>query len=376
MTMDMNMNMSKTLTPSPTMKVDNGNTSNNTITNTNTTHNGKQISSSISIRSIQKERVLQAAKIHVIQYDMTQEAQTYLPTPYKRINAPMTTNQDANTNKVDPTHVTGYIVQHNVLPSKKVLLWLYGGAYLSGDSKGNLNFAEKIGQQCDCMDVFLPNYRLLPECTFFDAIYDVTLAYEYLITVRGYHPDDVVLFGISSGGGLLVRLLQRIVEFKNEMEVLGDDGCDGGNDDEVVETRKKLTLVPTGALLMCPFVDYTKPKGSFTEYIAHDLIVNESVFEEGEQYLQTLGSEESNRRESPVHRSCKGLPPLCIIASEHECVYDQNILLCNNARKDGVQVDLGLWKYMCHVWPVWSGFIPESRQAVDFMCNWMKEISA
>mmetsp|Transcript_14587 Transcript_14587/g.22085 ORF Transcript_14587/g.22085 Transcript_14587/m.22085 type:complete len:611 (+) Transcript_14587:252-2084(+) len=346
--------------------------------------------------SIQKERLLKAANVHVIQYDMAQKRDLHLPTPYKRVNAPPTTNQSANENKVDPTEVTGYIIQHNHEPSKKILLWLYGGAYLSGDSKGNLNFAEKIGQQCDYMDVFLPNYRLLPEYTFFDAIYDVCLAYEYLITVRGYHPKDVMLFGISSGGGLLVRLLQRIVEFKNEMAVhegddhdecdyegeiiISSDGNQDGNRDNNVEKKKKkkklLQLVPSGALLMCPFVDYTKPKGSFIEYIAHDLIVNESVFEEGEQYLQTLGSEESNRRESPVHRSCKGLPPLCIITSEHECVYDQDILLCNNARRDGVRVDLGLWKYMCHVWPVWSGFIPESRQAVDFMCDWMKEISS
>ena len=89
--------------------------------------------------------------------------------------------------------------------------------------------------------------------------------------------------------------------------------------------------------------------------------------------MKALGNDEFLKTQSPAHRSLKGLPPLCIISSEHECVYDQNILLCNNARKDGVDVDLALWKYMCHVWPVWSGFIPEARQAVDFMCNWMRD---
>ena len=160
-------------------------------------------------------------------------------------------------------------------------------------------------------------------------------------------------------------------------------------------------------LLLASNLDYTNPKGSFTEYIYHDLIVNEvristhnpyfcndifhenqcsnfnhvtiypmkSVYEEGLQYLDTLGSDDALKKESPVYRSMKGLPPLCITTSEHECVYDHNVALCNNARKEGIEVDLGVWKYMSHVWPVWSAFLPEAIQAVDFTCNWIKKVA-
>ena len=175
----------------------------------------------------------------------------HLFTPYQRKNAPFATN--AGPSKQDPTNVTGYYIQHNSKPSSKVILWLYGGAYLSGDSKGNLNFAEKIGQQCNYMDVFLCDYRLLPEYTFFDAIYDVCLAYEYLITVQGYHPKDVVLFGISSGGGLLVRLMQRIVEYQSENVIFNVDGSDQTTE-ERIKTMELLKITPAGALLMSPFV--------------------------------------------------------------------------------------------------------------------------
>ena len=37
------------------------------------------------------------------------------------------------------TIVSGYYLQHRCEPSEKVILWLYGGAFLGGDSKGNLN---------------------------------------------------------------------------------------------------------------------------------------------------------------------------------------------------------------------------------------------
>ena len=191
----------------------------------------------------------------------------YLATPYKRCNAPYTTNTNNTPIEHDPKHVTGYHIQHHPSqPSKQVIFYLYGGAYLGGNSKGNLNFGEKIGQQCGinggsgidsnnnsssddtvataAVDVFLPNYRLLPEYTFFDALYDVCLAYEYLVKVKGYHPKDIILFGISSGGGLLVRLMQRIVEFGQTTIKNHDD----------VLVVKKLAMVPKGAVLVSPFV--------------------------------------------------------------------------------------------------------------------------
>jgi acetyl esterase/lipase len=226
-----------------------------------------------------------------------------------------------------------------------------------------LDIAEKIGQQCNYSDVFLPQYRLLPENKFVDALHDVVQAYEYLVTIRGVHPEDITLFGISSGGGLCVRLMQRIAEYRRIAAK-----------DKDAKVNPLLELMPSGAVLMCPFVDYTIPPGSFREYTKHDLIVNDSVMEEGLPYFATQGDADFLRSNSPVYRPLDGLPPLCIVVSEHEACYDQIVLLCNNARAAGVEVDLGVWKYMCHVFSVLT-FIPEAQDSVDFMCEWIKENS-
>lgn len=214
----------------------------------------------------------------------------------------------------------------------------------------------KLAQRCD-IDVFIPEYRLLPEYNFFDSFEDTIRAYSYLIQERGVKPENVTLFGISSGGGLSVRLLQRIAELQQE------------SSSSIVQSE--LLQMPSGAVLLSPFVDYTTPKGSFKEYTAHDLIVNESVFEEGIPYLRTLGDDDARHRESPVNRSFANIPPLCLLVSEHECCYEQNIELVNNARNAGVEVDLAVWKYMCHVWIVLSAFLPEARSAVDFASDWI-----
>ena len=275
------------------------------------------------------------------------------------------------------TVVTGFYVQHDAKkPSEKVLFWLYGGAYLSGDSLGNLPLAEKFGQRCNDMDVFLPNYRLLPENSFFDALHDVVQAYEYLVTVRGVKPENITCLGISSGGGLVVRLLQTLTERRKELGI--DASSDIPKSKERIELENLLAN-PNGGVLMSPFVDYTvescTESGSFTDYIKHDLIVNQSVIEEGLQYFDNLGNARVRRQESPVHRSFDDLPPLCLVFSEHEAVYDQNKLLANNARAAGVKVTCGCWKYMCHVWPMLSMFIPEARESLDFMVEWVNDNS-
>jgi acetyl esterase/lipase len=284
--------------------------------------------------------------------------------------------------QTDIPPIQGYWIHNHKSEARgKVLFYLYGGAYLSGDCEGNIPFAKKLSELCN-MNVFLPAYRLLPEYSFFDSFQDVISAYEYLLFEKCMDSKHVTLLGISSGGGLCVRLMQRIQQ------------CN------------RVNMMPNGAVLFSPFVEYTTPKGSFKDYIKHDLIVNEvccisyflfltisdekycsvlilciyiqfvqSVFEEGIPYFSTLGDEDSRHKESPVNISLEGLPPLCILVSEHECCYDQNILLCNRAREAGVKVDLGVWKYMCHVWPVMCAFLPEGRSAVDFVCNWIHNTS-
>jgi acetyl esterase/lipase len=143
-----------------------------------------------------------------------------------------------------------------------------------------------MGKQAGNRDVFIPNYRLLPEYELDDALHDVVLAYEYLVFVRKVLPKNIVLLGVSSGGGLVSRLMQTISEqhrgefdktyglarYQPDAPFSPDSIC-ASRAAGVLDDRS--SLMPSGAVLMCPFVDYTEPKGSFVEYVSHDLIVNQ-----------------------------------------------------------------------------------------------------
>jgi acetyl esterase/lipase len=50
----------------------------------------------------------------------------------------VTDGESSNKNQENDAVVTGFLLQHHAEPSEKVIFWLYGGAFLSGDSEGNL----------------------------------------------------------------------------------------------------------------------------------------------------------------------------------------------------------------------------------------------
>ncbi|GAX13446.1 hypothetical protein FisN_34Lh052 [Fistulifera solaris] len=256
-------------------------------------------------------------------------------------------------------HVRGLYVHVADEPTEYTLLWIYGGAFLAGDMEGNLGPAERVGRETG-MDVLLVHHRLVPEVQMKDMLWDVALGYHWLTLQR--KSMKVLVLGISSGAGLATRLCQSVAETVHGRSTLPD----------YLSSILQGTPVPAGAVLLGPFADYTTPRGSLLTNATHDLIVNPRVLESGLPYLEThMGG--SRRDHSPIYRSFAGCPPLCVVTSEHEAVYDHAIDLVNAARSYGVPVTLGVWKYMCHVFTFLSSFVPEGEESMQFFIEWLKE---
>jgi acetyl esterase/lipase len=315
---------------------------------------------------------------------------------YLHRQRPTTTTTIASTNSSRPQKST-----------TKTIFWAYGGAYLGGDTEGNSAAADWVGRQCG-MDVFLPNFRLAPEADLDDVLWDFCLAYRWLCSRVEDPSSNIVVVGVSSGGGLCARLLQIIAahhhhhdQEKEKEHVAKDCDTKGGNRKEeddgslpayisglpayisnLVSSKTSSTSsssdrvqhmpMPLAGVLLGPYVDYTKEKkGTFLHYPRLDLVVTEAVQEGGLPYLEGFIPRGERRAYSPVYQSMKGLPPLCVITSEHESVYDMNVELVNRARAEGVLVTLGVWKYMCHVFGLLWAFVPEGELAMNFVVEWI-----
>jgi epsilon-lactone hydrolase len=255
------------------------------------------------------------------------------------------------------------------------IFWIYGGAFLAGDAPGNAAIADWVGNATG-MDVFIPSIRLAPEANMDEILWDVCLAYRWLCRhlrqgegqQKRQSPIRIQLLGISSGGALCTRLMQLLAEHERGEAIVPAilEPLLAGND----------MKMPCGAVLLGPFVDYTPAQGSLLECAKHDLVVHDRVLESGLPYLETHIPPGKRQEYSPAHRSCHGLPPLCVVLSMHEAVYDMTVTLINRARRDGVPVTVGCWKYMCHVFSFLQAFIPEGRVSMEFLVEWMRQRSA
>jgi len=292
---------------------------------------------------------------------------------------------------------------------KKALFWIYGGAYLAGDAEGNLSLANEFVIDCDADSVFIPTYRLAPEATIDDVLWDICWSYRYLLQRLEKEEEckeglEIIMVGISSGGALALRLLQflRDRSFKRPLmpsflEPLIDD---------VAAISARSSARVAGAVLFGPYVDYRDPQppnGSFLRNAQFDWIVTEAVQHYGLPYLNgfipplddDLKSPIALRKNtngrilySPLCHEMNDLPPLCLIASEHEACYDMSIEIANKARRGKAPTDagsddengggrpteitIGVWKYMCHVFSMLQAFLPEGRASIEFTKQWIR----
>jgi acetyl esterase/lipase len=205
--------------------------------------------------------------------------------------------ESKSTEWIESPHTPGLRSCYLHLTSKseqkpRVLCWAFGGAFVSGDVEGNRGIAEHYGRLLGC-DVFLVDMRLCPEHNVQDAVLDLYRGYEMLL--QKVPPQNVIMLGISSGGGSCVRMLQLAAgDDETRLNYFGD--------------RKQIPPAlpqPAGAILLGAFVDYTQVTDSMQRNSVTDWIVSQSVLEVMLPLKETLCGSGSDRLQfcSPVYQS-------------------------------------------------------------------------
>jgi acetyl esterase/lipase len=277
------------------------------------------------------------------------------------VSYPPTTDPEWVNSPETPGLRSAYLRLSSPLEAKpRVLLWAFGGAFVSGDVEGNRGLAEHYGRMLGC-DVFLVDMRLCPENTVQDAVLDLYRGYEWLL--QRVPAENIVMLGISSGGGSCMRMLQL-----------------AGSDDAARRSyfggRTPLPPSlpqPAGTIVLGAFVEYTKNTKSMEENTSLDWVVSPSVLEMMSPMRDTLcGGIDNLQICSPVHQDMKGICPLYISVSEHECLIDEDLQLARNATNAGVDVALSTRPFQCHVYQLFSRFLPEAAEEEARICDWVR----
>ena len=92
--------------------------------------------------------------------------------------------------------------------AEATILYVHGGGHVLGSAFGHKPLIGALAVAADAV-ALAPEYRLAPEHPFPAGLDDVTRAYEWLIE-SGTPPEQLVVVGDSSGGGLAMSLLLRL----------------------------------------------------------------------------------------------------------------------------------------------------------------------
>jgi len=239
--------------------------------------------------------------------------------------------------------------------TKRIVLQLHGGAYMSGLTDLYRTFAVRQAAYTNAREIYCVDYRHAPLHRYPAALEDAATVYQGLLA-RGTRPSDIIIFGDSAGGNLAVAL--------------------------AIYLRDKGLPQPAALILLSPWVDFEHKDGtSRTENFTKDKVLGEGTpfaphLCKTPPYAGSLPLDDP--RLSPIHADLSGLPPMLIQTGGYDLLLTEDEVLATKAAADGTPVTLSIYPEMPHVFPLVLPELAESFAALeemrDFVNRYMNEL--
>lgn len=221
-----------------------------------------------------------------------------------------------------------------------LILWLHGGAHVMGSSRTHGRMLARLGREAG-ITVCLPDFRLAPEHPFPAGLEDAEAVWDALRETRA--AGEILLGGDSSGGGLMLALLARLLA-RGER--------------------------PAGALAFAPWTDLTGASPSLTGNAGADPLLPVSRYGEAVGYYLG-GADPADPGVSPLYAAFPDCPPVHLQVSRTEILLDDTLRMVEHLRGSGAEVTLDLWDDLPHVAAIFQGWLPEAdevlRRAAGFV---------
>lgn len=217
----------------------------------------------------------------------------------------------------------------------RVILYLHGGAYISGSIASHRAMVAEAGRQAGVRTLAL-GYRLAPENPYPAALQDALAGYRFLLS-SGIDSRHVVIAGDSAGGGLTMATLAS----------LRDEGLP----------------LPSCAWCISPWIDLEMTGSSMISKAPVDPLIQKP-------YLQEVAAAYCNGADprspliSPLHADLHQLPPLLIQVGSAETLLDDSVRLAGAAAAADVAVTLEVYPDMIHVWHLFHQEVAAGRRAL------------
>lgn len=218
---------------------------------------------------------------------------------------------------------------------ERVLLYLHGGAYMVGSPITHRNITTRLARYGACR-VLAINYRKSPQYPFPYALEDAVTAYRYLLE-QGYAPERITIAGDSAGGNLTFLTTLAL--------------------------RDRGLPLPAGIVGISPWTDLSSSGDSMLSHRGRDPMLPARRIRHAAQ-LHANGLALDSPQLSPVFAELHGLPPILVHVGESEVLLSDSLRFVDRARNFGVNAQLKVWKNAPHVFQLFAGLVPQSKQSL------------
>lgn len=228
--------------------------------------------------------------------------------------------------KVSESLITEIGVNRN---SKKLLIFVPGGAFISGPAKHHWDSAIKIAEQTE-HKIWMCDYPKSPETKIvkisenIDAIYKTAL--------ESYQPDQIILIGDSAGATLITSLIQRLILAH--------------------------TAVPNKIILVCPVMDASMSNTEIEKIDSTDPMLSKIGVLSAKK-MCTGNSDLKNVMISPLYGSFEKFPETILCIAENDITYPDQKLAIEKLNQAKINLEVIIGKNMPHIWP----FLPVMKEA-------------
>jgi monoterpene epsilon-lactone hydrolase len=219
--------------------------------------------------------------------------------------------------------------------SKKIILYLHGGAYCLGSTKTHGGLTAHLAMKCKA-DVFVPIYRLAPDHAFPCAIDDSVKCYQWLLA-QGIKASNIIMAGDSAGAGLVMATALQI--------------------------KDKNLSKPAGLILLSPWVDLTLANVTRVHDRIDPLLRWSNLKAASDVYLK--GVNPTNPLASAIFADLLGLSPMLIQVGSEEILLGDARALYEQAKKCDVDVSFNIFQGGWHVFQLQAGILYMANEALD-----------
>lgn len=229
------------------------------------------------------------------------------------------------------TKITSIGSKKNNANPKKLILFIHGGAFISGPAQYHWDVSGKIVEKTD-IPIWLVDYPKAPEYNIQQINQNIDSVYE--AALQEAESNELILIGDSVGGNLIMTLVQRLIAQNQKL--------------------------PSKLVLITPVLDASMTNKEI-DNIDDPMLSKVGIVSAKKMCAKNLDLK--NPIISPLYGSFKGFPSTIIFIGGRDIMAPDGLLASEKMKQAGVQLELIYKPEMPHVYPLLPVMV-ESKEAL------------